>query len=141
MLQFLEKKEITLKIAICVKDENLTFFGNAGHTPKFAIFTMSGSGMFKAFKLENVINNPRTDLDHEHDDEHHCSHGDGDAEHIAQHDRMGEALQGCNYLVAKKACKNTARTMNAHNIKIVKYSDDSLKADVILREVSSNFVQ
>ena len=40
-----------MKIAIPVKDENLTFFSNAGHTPKFAVYELSGTGMFKSFKL------------------------------------------------------------------------------------------
>lgn len=131
-----------MKIAICVKDESLTFFGNAGHTPKFALYTMTGTGMFKAFKLDKIVDNPRTDLDHEHDDEgHHCAHGDDDAEHIAQHDKMGAVLEGCDFLVAKKACKNTARTMQAHNINIVKYSGESQSAEAILREVASNFIK
>ena len=33
-----------MKIAIPVKDENLTFFSNAGHTPKFAIYELTGTG-------------------------------------------------------------------------------------------------
>ena len=130
-----------MKIAIPVRDESLTFFGNAGHTPKYAIFTMNGTGMFKSFKLESVVNNPRTDLDHEDEEEgHHCSHGHDDAEHIAQHDKMGSALDGCDFLIAKKACKNTTKAMTAHNVKIIKYNGNALQAEVILREVSSNFV-
>ncbi|MBD3823490.1 MAG: hypothetical protein IE916_03150 [Epsilonproteobacteria bacterium] len=134
-----------MKIAIPVKDESLTFFGNAGHTPKFAIFEMSGSGMFRSFKLQELRNNPRTDLDdHDHgdeDDEHHvCSHGHDDAEHIAQHDKMGVALEDCNYLVVRRACKNTANTMKAHGVSIIKYSGESPKSDAILRELSKNFL-
>ena len=97
--------------------------------------------MFKSFKLERVVNNPRTDLDHEDEEEgHHCSHGHDDAEHIAQHDKMGSALDGCDFLIAKKACKNTTKAMTAHNVKIIKYNGNALQAEVILREVSSNFV-
>ncbi|HHD75115.1 MAG TPA: hypothetical protein ENL00_04785, partial [Nitratifractor sp.] len=79
-----------MKIAIPVKDESLTFFGNAGHTPKFAVYEMIGGGMFRSFKLENVVDNPRDDLDHEHEDEeHHCEHDHNDAAHIAEHNKMG----------------------------------------------------
>ena len=53
------KKVLKMKIAIPVKDENLAFFPNAGHTPKFAVYTMAGSGMFRSFNLDNVKNNPR----------------------------------------------------------------------------------
>ncbi|MBU1669199.1 hypothetical protein KKC13_12335 [bacterium] len=129
-----------MKIAIPVKDESLTFVGNAGHTPKFAIYDMAGTGMFKSFKLNQVIDNPRSDLDHDHgDDDHQCSHDHNDAEHIAQHDKMGVALHECDYVVVKKACKNTANTMNANGISIVKYSGTSTKSDEVLREVSANF--
>lgn len=129
-----------MKIAIPVKDETLTFFGNAGHTPKFAIYEMIGGGMFRSFKLEGVINNPRTDLDHEHDDEdHHCHHDHDDAEHIAQHEKMGTALHECQYLVASRACKNTVNSMKANGISVVKYSGNGLKSDDILKEVAANF--
>jgi len=131
-----------IKIAIPVKDQSLQFVGNAGHTPNFAIFEMLGSGMFRSFKLLETVANPRTDIDdHDHDDEHHqCSHDHDDAEHIAQHDKMGEALNGCNYLVAKRACKNTANAMKAYDIKIVKYSGNAPKAEGILQEVAGNFI-
>lgn len=130
-----------MKIAIPVKDENLTFFSNAGHTPKFALFTMTGAGMFKSFKLESIKDNPRTDLDHDHaEEEHQCDHHADDAEHIAQHNKMGEALEGCDYIVVKKACKNTANAFTSSGVKILKYSGESLKAESILREVSSLFI-
>ncbi len=131
------------KIAIPVRDESLVFFGNAGHTPKFAIFEMVGGGMFRSFKLEGVIDNPRTDLDdHDHgeEDEHHqCSHGHDDEEHIAQHNKMGTALEGCNYLVARRACKNTVNAMKPYGIKIVKYGGNANGAEAILKEVAANF--
>ncbi|MFA6138074.1 MAG: hypothetical protein WC667_08310 [Sulfurimonas sp.] len=131
-----------MKIAIPVKDENLTFFGNAGHTPKFAIFNMNGTGMFKSFKLDSVKNNPRTDLDHEHaEEEHQCNHSADDAEHIAQHNKMGVVLEGCDYIVVTKACKNTANAITSHGVKILKYSGESLKADSILKEMSSQFLK
>lgn len=129
-----------MKIAIPVKDESLTFVGNAGHTPKFALYDMTGTGMFKSFKLNQVINNPRTDLDHEHDEgEHQCNHSHDDEAHIAEHDKMGVALHECDYVVVAKACKNTARTMNANGISIVKYNGTSTNSDAILKEVANSF--
>lgn len=129
-----------MKIAIGVKDDSLTFFGNAGHTPKFAIFDMNGTGMFRSFKLESIKNNPRTDIDH-NDEEHSCAHDGDDAEHIAQHNKMGVVLDECDYIVVTRACKNTAKSMNEHGVKIVKYSGDAAKADAVLREVSANFIK
>ncbi|WP_321314876.1 hypothetical protein [Halarcobacter sp.] len=130
-----------MKIAIPVKDENLTFFPNAGHTPKFAVFTMSGSSMFKSFTLEVVKNNPRTDIDHEHpEEEHACAHDHDDHEHIEQHNKMGRALKECNYVVVKTACKNTAKSFTSEGIKLVKYNGESFLADEILKEVSAKFI-
>ena len=129
-----------MKIAIPVKDESLIFFGNAGHTPKFAIYEMVGEGMFRSFKLESVIPNPRTDIDYdENEDNHHCKHDHDDAEHIAQHDKMGTALSECRYFVAKKACKNTINSMKSNGIKVVKYSGNGLKSEDILKEVANSF--
>ncbi|MBU0720621.1 hypothetical protein KJ877_04720 [bacterium] len=129
-----------MKIAIPVKDESLTFFGNAGHTPEFAVYEMNGTGMFKSFKLNEIRKNPRTDLDHEHDDEEHqCGHDHDDAEHIAQHDKMGLVLEDCNYIVVSRACKNTVNTMKNYGVSVVKYSGDAQKSDAILRELSAKF--
>jgi len=36
-----------MKIAIPVKDESLSFVGNAGHTPKFAIMSKVEEGCLK----------------------------------------------------------------------------------------------
>lgn len=130
-----------MKIAIGVKDESLTFFGNAGHTPMFAIFDMNGSGMFRSFKLNTVKNNPRTDIDY-NDENHTCAHDDdNNAEHIAQHNKMGTVLDECDYIVVTRACKNTANTMNEHGVKIVKYTGDSANADAILKELSASFIK
>lgn len=129
-----------MKIAIGVKDDTLTFFGNAGHTPSFAIFELSGAGMFRSFKLLETRHNPRTDLDaHEHEEHHVCSHGSDDAEHVAQHFKMGEVLEDCDYLVVQRACKNTANAMKNHGVKIVKYEGASTKSDAILKELSAKF--
>lgn len=130
-----------MKIAVPVKDENLIFFPNAGHTPKFAVFTMSGTGPFKSFVLNEIKNNPRTDIDHEEDeDDHECSHGHDDLEHIEQHNKMGRALTECNYLVVKRACKNTANSFASQGVKIVKYNGDSNQTNVILNELASKFL-
>ena len=129
-----------MKIAIPVKDENLTFFSNAGHTPKFAIYELSGTGMFKSFKLNSVIANPRTDIDHDHaEEDHECNHGHDDEEHIAEHNKMGVALKDCNYIVVRKACKNTANSFTSQGIKLVKYNGESLEVSAILKETSSSF--
>jgi predicted Fe-Mo cluster-binding NifX family protein len=130
-----------MKIAVSVGDENLHFFGNAGHTPLFAIFDMNGSGMFRSFNLLEVRKNPRSDIDHEHpEDEHQCDHDEGDEEHIAQHDKMGQALQDCDYLVTKRACKNTAGAMKKHDIKVLKYDGMTTDASTVLKEVASKFL-
>ena len=101
---------------------------------------MIGTGMFRSFKLNQVIDNPRSDLDHEHGEEdHHCNHDHDDAQHIAEHDKMGVALHECDYVVVKKACKNTANTMKANGINIVKYLGTATNSDTILKEVASNF--
>ena len=129
-----------MKIAIPVKDENLTFFSNAGHTPKFAIYELTGTGMFRSFKLNSIINNPRSDIDHDHaEEDHECNHGHDDEEHIAQHNKMGVALKGCNYIVVRKACKNTANSFTSQGIKLVKYNGESLEVSAILKETSASF--
>lgn len=130
-----------MKIAIPVRDENLQFFPNAGHTPKFAVFNMNGSGMFKSFDLEKVITNPRSDIDHDHpEDDHECDHSHDDAAHIEEHNKMGRALTECNYVVVKKACKNTANSFTSVGIKLVKYGGESFSTQDILREVAPKFV-
>ena len=129
-----------MKIAIPVKDENLTFFSNAGHTPKFAIYELSGTGMFKSFKLNSVIINPRTDIDHDQAvEEHDCDHGHDDKEHIEQHNKMGVALKDCSYIVVKKACKNTANSFISQGIKLIKYNGEALDVSTILKETSISF--
>ena len=130
-----------MKIAIPVKDENLSFFPNAGHTPKFAVYTMSGSGIFKSFNLDAIKQNPRSDIDHSNPEEDHaCDHSHDDAEHIEQHNKMGRALKECDYIVVKKACKNTAKSFTSEGIKLVKYNGDSFESTKILNELSSEFV-
>jgi len=130
-----------MKIAIPVKDENLIFFPNAGHTPKFAVYSVAGSGAFRSFTLEEIKNNPRTDIDHtKPEEEHHCDHDHDDQDHIEQHNKMGRVLTECDYLVVKKACKNTAKSFTSQGIKLVKYNGEAFQTDAILREVSSKFI-
>ncbi|WP_404317679.1 NifB/NifX family molybdenum-iron cluster-binding protein [Malaciobacter canalis] len=130
-----------MKIAIPVKDENLNFFPNAGHTPKFAVYTMTGSGMFKSFKLDEIKQNPRNDIDHANPEaDHACDHSHDDAEHIEQHNKMGRVLKECDYIVVEKACKNTARSFTSEGIKLIKYNGDSLESTKILNELSSKFI-
>jgi len=130
-----------MKIAIPVKDEKLGFFTNAGHTPKFAIYTMAGTGMFKSFTLNDVIQNPRSDIDHEHpEEEHACDHSHDDADHIEQHNKMGRSLKECGYIVVKTACKNTAKSFTSEGIKLVKYNGESIDSAKILNELSSKFI-
>lgn len=128
-----------MKIAVPVKDNNLQFFGNAGHTPYFAVFMLKGSGMFRSFELEEVRENPRTDLDH-HDEEHHCSHDAEDEAHVKEHLKMGDALEDCDYLVVRRACKNTAKARAEHDIKIKKYNGKGIEAKQVLQELSAEFV-
>ena len=127
-----------MKVAVPVRDESLQFFGNAGHTPYFAVYTVKGAGMFRAFEFEGLRKNPRTDLDHEHEDEdHHCDHDDNDEAHIKEHFKMGEALEDCDFLVVKRACKNTAAAMAEYGVRLKKYNGESAKADAVLRSVSA----
>ena len=130
-----------MKIAIPVRDDKLNFFPNAGHTPKFAIYEFTGSGMFKSFKLDSIINSPRTDIDHSNPEaEHDCNHGHDDADHIEQHNKMGYSLKECKYIVVKKACKNTANSFIQSGLKLVKYNGEQSDAAKILSEVSSKFI-
>ncbi len=129
-----------MRIAVPVKDENLMFFPNAGHTPKFAVFTMNGTGMFRSFELNEIKNNPRTDIDHdEPEEDHECNHDHDDADHIEQHNKMGRVLTDCDFVVVKKACKNTAKSFTSQGIKLVKYNGDSFETNSILKELSSKF--
>jgi len=127
-----------MKVAVPVKDSNLSFFANAGHTPYFAVYTIKGGGMFKSFELEEVRPNPRTDLDHEHEDEgHQCAHDHEDEAHVQEHFKMGEILKDCDFLVTKSACKNTAKAMAEYGVSIKKYNGVPDKADAVLSAVSS----
>lgn len=125
-----------MKVAIPVKDTHLSFFDNAGHTPYFAVYTIKGGGMFKSFDLEEVRPNPRTDLDHG-EEEHHCSHDHEDAAHVNEHFKMAEAIQDCDFLITKRACKNTVKAMENYGVSIKKYNGLPDKADTVLNTVSS----
>jgi len=130
-----------MKIAIPVSSEALNFFGNAGHAPFFAVYTLAGSGMFRSFNLEGVRPNPRNDIDHDHaDEDHECSHGHDDEEHVRQHQVMADAIEDCDYLVVRRACKNTAKSMANLGIKITKYDGQAQNTQEILRTLSASFV-
>jgi len=127
-----------MKVAVPVKDNSMQFFTNAGHTPFFAVYTVKGAGMFRAFELEGLRPNPRTDLDHDHEDEHHqCAHDDNDEAHAKAHLVMGHALEDCDFIVVQRACKNTAAAFTEYGVHIKKYSGEPAKAEAVLRSVSA----
>jgi len=129
-----------MKIAVPVIDDSLRMAGNAGHTPYFAIFNLSG-GMFKSFTLEGLRANPKVaaDVHHDHDEHHTCDHDDGDIEHIKAHDTMAGTIEDCDYLVVKKACKNTAKSMGNVGVKLQKYNGIETSASKVLSECASLF--
>ncbi|MBD3805791.1 hypothetical protein [Sulfuricurvum sp.] len=131
-----------MKIAVPVIDESLKMAGNAGHTPYFAIFNLSG-GMFKSFTLEGLRANPKVadteDHPHNHDEHHTCDHDADDLDHIRAHDTMADAIEDCDYLVVKMACKNTAKSMNNVGVKLQKYNGNEALAPKILTELITQF--
>jgi predicted Fe-Mo cluster-binding NifX family protein len=129
-----------MKIAVPVMDENLKMAGNAGHTPYFAVFNLSG-GMFKSFTLEGLRANPKVtgEEPHDHDEHHTCDHDEGDVEHIRAHDTMADTIEDCDYLVVKMACKNTAKSMSNVGIKLQKYNGTEALAPKILTELAAQF--
>lgn len=129
-----------MKIAVPVVDENLKLAGNAGHTPYFAVFSLNG-GMFKSFALEGLRANPKADRDddHDHDEHHACDHDENDVEHIRAHDTMATAIEDCDYLVVKMACKNTAKSMSNVGVKLQKYNGTEILAPKILTELAIHF--
>ena len=130
-----------MKIAVPVIDESLKMAGNAGHTPYFAVFNVSG-GMFKSFVLEGLRANQKVAADedhHDHDEHHTCDHDEGDIEHIRAHDTMADAIEDCDYLVVKMACKNTAKSMSNVGVKLQKYNGTEALAPKILTELAAQF--
>ena len=130
-----------MKIAVPVMDETLKMAGNAGHTPYFAVFNLKG-GMFRSFELEGLRANPKVDGEedhHDHEGHHTCDHDENDMEHIKAHDTMADAIQDCDYLVVKMACKNTAKSMSNLGIKIKKYNGTEILAGKILTELAAQF--
>lgn len=134
------KTEHSMKIAVPVVDESLKVAGNAGHTPYFAVYTMSG-GMFRSFVLEGLRANPKVagEEEHDHDEHHTCEHDESDIEHIQAHDTMAEAIEDCDYLVVKMACKNTAKSMSNVGVKLQKYNGHEILAPKILTELAAHF--
>lgn len=131
-----------MKIAVPVVDDSLKMAGNAGHTPYFAVFNLQG-GMFKTFELEGLRLNPKAaaedDHHHDHDAPHTCDHDADDIEHIQAHDTMAQAIEDCDYLVVKMACKNTAHSMNNVGVKLQKYNGSEIIAPKILSELAVHF--
>jgi predicted Fe-Mo cluster-binding NifX family protein len=131
-----------MKIAVPVVDDTLKMAGNAGHTPYFAVFTLKG-GMFRSFEFEGLRANPKVagedPHEHDHDEHHTCDHDENDLEHIRAHDTMAEAIEDCDYLVVKMACKNTAKSMNNVGVKLQKYNGTEALAPKILTELAAQF--
>lgn len=129
-----------MKIAVPVIDETLKMAGNAGHTPYFAVFNLKG-GMFRSFEFEGLRANPKAagEEGHEEDEHHTCDHDADDVEHIQAHDTMAHAIEDCDYLVVKMACKNTAKSMNNLGIKLQKYNGTEALAGKILMELAPQF--
>jgi predicted Fe-Mo cluster-binding NifX family protein len=129
-----------MKIAVPVVDESLKMAGNAGHTPYFAVFNLKG-GMFRSFELEELRANPKMagEDHHDHDEHHTCEHDAEDVEHVKAHDTMADAIQDCDYLVVKMACKNTAKSMSNLGIKLKKYNGTEMQAAKILTELAAQF--
>ena len=130
-----------MKIAVPVIDETLKMAGNAGHTPYFAVFNLKG-GMFRSFELLELRSNPKVageEDHHDHDEHHTCDHDENDMEHIRAHDTMAQAIEDCDYLVVKMACKNTAKSMNNVGVKLQKYNGVEAMAPKILTELAQQF--
>lgn len=129
-----------MKIAVPVINETLKMAGNAGHTPYFAIFNLKG-GMFRSFEFEGLRPNPKVagEEEHDHDEHHTCDHDENDLEHLKAHDTMAQAIEDCDYLVVKMACKNTAKSMNNLGIKLQKYNGTEPLAPKILTELAIHF--
>lgn len=131
--------ERPMKIAVPVIDESLKMAANAGHTPYFAVFNLKG-GMFRSFEFEGLRANPKAaGKDHDHDEHHTCDHDAADVEHIQAHDTMASAIEDCDYLVVKTACKNTAKSMSNLGIKLQKYNGTEAHAGKILMELAPQF--
>ena len=121
-----------MKIAIPVKNKEFAIFKNTGHTPFFAIFEIEKKGMFKTFSFVELRSNPRVNLDaedgcsHEHGSEE-CDH-DEEA-HRQEHQVLGDLVADCDYVLAKKACKNSASVFKEKSVNIWKIPEGINSAD------------
>ncbi|MDR2151781.1 MAG: hypothetical protein LBO72_03065 [Helicobacteraceae bacterium] len=109
-----------MKIAVPVHDESLRIFANAGHAPYFAVFSVEGSGAFRAAKLENLRANPRVNLASEEGCEHENEPQD-DCGYESKRDElkvMTSILSDCSDLLTAKACKNAKRAFDEANINV-----------------------
>jgi hypothetical protein len=104
------------------------------------VYNLKG-GMFRSFEFEALRANPKMAGEdaHDHDEHHTCEHDAEDIEHIKAHDTMANAIEDCDYLVVKMACKNTAKSMNDLGIKLKKYNGTEINAQKILMELSPQF--
>lgn len=138
------KKKITqriiMRVAVPVWDESLKIFKNAGHTPFFAVFDVSG-GMFKSCNFVEIRQNPRVKEDHEHECESQltgkCSHeGQSEEErleHKEGHRIMAQIINDCSFLIADKCCKNTKLTMNDAGINVVSIHGEEFAKNAIAK--------
>ncbi|MDR3347627.1 MAG: hypothetical protein LBN32_03335 [Helicobacteraceae bacterium] len=131
-----------MKVAVPVHNDTLKVFGNAGHAPYFAMFDVSKGGAFYSIGLDRLIANPRANPEAEDDCElersGHCNHDRQHSEaHKEEHRVMAEAISGCEYLIAVKACKNTKAVMSEAGIKVATlngYNDAKALIGAFLRQ-------
>jgi predicted Fe-Mo cluster-binding NifX family protein len=128
-----------MKVAVPVMDDSLKIARNAGHTPYFAIFEIGG-GMFKTVKFKELRENPKMQDEEVDEADHvgrHVCDAEDDVEHVKAHYTMAEAIEDCDYLVVKMACKNTANAMKSSDVKIKKYNGNELYAPQVLGAISN----
>ncbi len=118
-----------MRIGVPVKDKNLILFKNAGHAPYFAIFELSGNGMFKTFKFVEFRDNPRVNLDAEegcmeHNHDFACE--EEERAHAEEHNVLGEILHDCEKVMVLRACKNMAKSLKDRGIVIEKVENNFL---------------
>jgi len=126
-----------MKVAIPVKNKAFDIFKNTGHTPFFAIFEIEKKGMFKTFSFLELRNNPRVNLEaedgcsHEHGN-HECEHDE--EEHKKEHLILGDLVKDCDYILVKKACKNSASVFEENSVKIWKIPEGISSSDRAIAE-------
>ena len=127
-----------MRVAIPVMDDSLKIARNAGHAPFFAIYEIGG-GMFKTIELKGLRANPKMENEEVDEADHigrHICDAEDDPEHVNAHFTMAEAIEDCDYLVVKMACKNTANAMKSSKVTIKKYNGDALYAPEAISTLS-----